>query len=182
MTVVALGLGSSMGDRRRMLRLAVHALDAAPGITLERCSRIVATAPAGGAASGMFLNAAVRARTTLAPAELMRVCRAIEARLGRRPTRRWGDRVIDIDLLLYGERIVAEGSLRVPHPRLVERDFVLIPLLEVWPDAPNPWTHLRYRDTIAPRASLPVVGALPQPMLRAPAGRCRPCCDDREPP
>lgn len=166
---VALALGSSLGDSATVLRLAVHALDATPGLRIERCSRVYATPPVGGVARGLFLNAVVRARTTLDPLDLLRVCKTLETRLGRRPTRRWGDRVLDLDVLLYDRAVVALPTLRVPHPRLAERDFLLAALAEAWPDAPNPWTGLPWAATLAARRAWPAVGTLPNDGVLAPA-------------
>lgn len=160
---VALALGASLGDRAGALVLAVRALDAAPGLELVRCSRVFATPAAGGVARQGFLNAVLRARTTLAPLELLDLCKAVEVRLGRRPARSWADRVLDVDILLYGRRIVATERLRVPHARLAERDFFLQALAEAWPDAPNPWTGLPWSASLPPRRTYPVVGALPAP-------------------
>ncbi|MDP2312476.1 MAG: 2-amino-4-hydroxy-6-hydroxymethyldihydropteridine diphosphokinase [Pseudomonadota bacterium] len=160
-THAALGLGASLGDRARALRLAVYALQARPDVHVEAASRVYATSPVGGVASHGFLNAVIRVRTTLPPLALLQVCKAIEQRLGRRPTRRWADRVLDIDILLYGDQVVAEPGLRIPHPRLAERDFFLAALAEAWPDAPNPWTRLRWTDTLRARGAWPVVGTLP---------------------
>lgn len=158
---VAIALGASMGERLRTLHLAVRALDAHPAIEVERCSRVYATPPVGGVANQGFLNAVVRARTTLPPLELLDVCKALEVRLGRRPARSWADRIADLDILLYGNRVVTEPRLRIPHPRLAERDFFLACLAEAWPDAPNPWTGLPWAATLPARRSYPVVGVLP---------------------
>lgn len=166
---VALALGASLGDTARTLRLAVHALDATPGLRVERCSRVLATPPAGGVARGAFLNAVLRARTTLSPSALLAACKEIEVRLGRRPTRRWADRVLDVDILLYDRLVLATEALRIPHPRLPERDFFLAALAEAWPDAVNPWTGLRWTDTLPARGSWPVVGTLPNDGIVAPA-------------
>lgn len=149
----------------------MHALDALPGLRVERCSRVLLTPAAGGVARGVFLNAVVRASTTLPPLELLAACKALEARLGRRPTRRWADRVIDIDILLYGREVIALPTLRVPHPRLAERDFLLAALREAWPEALNPWTGLRWSDTLPARRIWPVLGPLPNDGIVAPARR-----------
>ncbi|MDP2307648.1 MAG: 2-amino-4-hydroxy-6-hydroxymethyldihydropteridine diphosphokinase [Pseudomonadota bacterium] len=161
---VAIAFGASLGDRAASIRLALHALDATEGLRLVRTSRLYATAAVGGAAGAVFFNAVARFETTRTPSELLPILRALEVRLGRRPTRRWADRVIDLDLLLYGRQVVTEPGLRIPHPRMVERAFVMTPLREAWPDAINPYTGLRYADTL-PAPPLPVVGVLPQPAL-----------------
>jgi len=176
-TPIAIALGASLGDRAATIRLALHAIDAAPGLRLVRASRIYASAAVGGAAGAVFYNAVALFETgwdgavALPPETLLAHLRALEVRLGRRPTRRWADRTIDLDVLLYGQRVIATPALRVPHPRMVERAFVLTPLREAWPDAVNPYSGLRYADTL-PSAPLPIVGALPQALVR-PAQRQR---------
>jgi 2-amino-4-hydroxy-6-hydroxymethyldihydropteridine diphosphokinase len=160
----ALALGASLGDRLRTLTLAVYALDARPDVTIVRSSRVYATAPVGGVATGGFLNAVVQIRTSLPPLELLAACKELERRLGRRPTRSWADRVLDIDILLYDRRVVTEPALRIPHPRLAERDFFLAALAEAWPDAPNPWTGLPWAATLRARRAWPIAGVLPAPL------------------
>ena len=97
-------------------------------------SSVYETAPVGGPEQGPYLNIAVRAATTYPPAGLLRACNAVEAALGRVRDVRWGPRTVDIDVLLYDDgRVVARRDLRVPHPRLAERPFALIPLMEVAP-------------------------------------------------
>jgi 2-amino-4-hydroxy-6-hydroxymethyldihydropteridine diphosphokinase len=96
-------------------------------------SSLYATAPVGREDQPEFLNAAVEIRTTLPPRELLTACLRIEAELGRIRTERWGPRTIDIDVLLYGDRRLAEDGLTLPHPRMQERAFVLAPLAEIAP-------------------------------------------------
>lgn len=137
-TVGAVALGSSLGDRLATLRLALAALEVTPGIEVLRVSRAWRNAPAGGVARGEFLNAVALVCTTLPARALLARCKAIEARLGRRPTPRWGDRVIDLDILFLGQEILDTADLRLPHPEIRRRPFVLIPLAEVAPDARDP--------------------------------------------
>lgn len=154
----AIALGSSLGPSRRVLALAVSMLAATPGITGVRPSRIFLTPPDGGVARRPFLNAALRLRTTLPPDALLARCRAIEHRLGRRPTRRWADRVLDLDILLYGSLTLDTPALTLPHPRMHGRAFQLLPLLDCWPDVPGPWA-----DHARGMGALPVVGVLGVP-------------------
>ncbi len=130
--VYVLGLGSNMGPRARMLRAALDELRRA-GVDILRQSSVYETEPVG-PATGKFLNMVVEARTDMQPHDLLRLCKDIEARLGRRPTVRWGDRPIDIDLLLYSGPEIANGELQLPHPRVCERGFVLVPLAEIAPN------------------------------------------------
>jgi len=138
---VAVGLGSSLGDRHLHLLRAVHALDRTPGLSLLRCSRLVRTPPMrGGSATGWFLNAVAVFHAELAPQGILDVCRQLEQASGRRRSRFWGDRTLDLDVLLDEVHVVERHDLRVPHPALTRRRFVLEPLLEIWPDAVDPST------------------------------------------
>ena len=133
MTVtVAIGLGSNLGDRAAHLTVAVSALAEAVG-PVTAVSSVYETAPVGGPVQGDYLNAVVVAETDLAPAEVLERLLEIERGMGRARRERWGPRTIDLDLLVYGSRSVAEPGLTVPHPRMAERRFVLEPLAEVWP-------------------------------------------------
>ena len=142
MSAIALiGLGSNLGDRRANLEGAIVALAVSPGVQIRWVSAFRDTEPVGGPpGQGPYLNAAAALETTLAPDELLRVLQAIEARFGRVRTVRWGERTLDLDLLLFGDRIIETAELTVPHPRLAERRFVLEPLVEVAPDAVDPRT------------------------------------------
>ena len=131
MTLVAIALGSNLGDRIGNLRAAVKELEAR-GVTVLRCSGTWETAPVP-SDQPAYLNAAVAVETALAPLELLAVLKAIEHAFGRRPERRWGPRPLDLDILLYGGERVELPGLEVPHPRILERAFVLAPLAEVWP-------------------------------------------------
>ncbi len=132
---VYLGLGSNLGDRLANLAAAVRALDGRDVRTL-RSSRVYETDPVGGPPQPEYLNAVIEVETTLEPAELLRVCVDVEDELGRERGERWGSRTIDIDLLAYGDREIDEPELTVPHPRMHERAFVLVPLLELDADPP----------------------------------------------
>ena len=135
---VFLALGSNLGDRRGHLAQAGAALGAAPGIRLVAASSLYATAPVGLPGEPEFLNAVVEIRTELAPEALLQTCLEIERGLGRvrdaaAPKGQWRSRPIDIDVLLWGELRQASPTLTVPHPRLQERAFVLLPLAEIAP-------------------------------------------------
>lgn len=150
-----IAMGSSLGDSFGALRLACAAVGQLAGVRRLWPSRIFATPAEGGVARRRFLNAAVRVETTLGPFELLEALRVLERRLGRRPTRRWADRVIDLDLLLYGEGVMSTTTLAVPHPRLHSRAFALQPLMDCWPGVPEPWAGLARAGR-----RLPVVGVL----------------------
>jgi len=149
------GLGSSLGDRRGRIHLAVAGLAVTPGLALTGVSSLYRTAPEGRARRG-FLNAAVRLETTLMPQALLGVCKAIEARLGRRPARRWADRVIDLDVLLMGDVLLRSPALEIPHPRLTERGFALIPAGEVAGDLIHPGLGVSLAEVRAPAGPPPL--------------------------
>lgn len=161
-----------MGEKFGALQLAVRALDVG-GSVVVRTSPVVATRAFGGVARSPFANAIVVVQTSMSPLQLLDRCREIEWFLGRRPARRWADRTIDIDILLYGEQCIAAARLCVPHPRMVEREFQLALLALAWPEARNPWTGLRYVDTLPTPLTLPIVATLPTPTRRDVPARVR---------
>lgn len=133
-------LGANLGDREASLRDALNRLAAEPGVTLHRMSPIYETAPVGYTEQPSFLNMVVRVATELPPIELLRRLLAIEREMGRVRDIRWGPRNIDLDLLLVGETSMDTPELTLPHPRMGERAFVLVPLRDVWPEgAAFPW-------------------------------------------
>ena len=134
--VVYLGLGSNLGDRQANLAEALQALRA--HVRIERVSPVYETEPMHVADQPRFLNLAVKGDTSLEPTELLAAVKRIEARMGRRPGARYGPRPIDVDVLLYGDRVVRADALEVPHPRLAERAFVLVPLHDIAPDLRHP--------------------------------------------
>jgi 2-amino-4-hydroxy-6-hydroxymethyldihydropteridine diphosphokinase len=134
--VICLGLGSNVGDREANIRAAVAGLAAWPGVSVTRVSSLYETAPVGYVDQADFLNAVACVETALPPEELLAACLAVEKGLGRERKVRWGPRTIDIDVLLYDDVVMATPALTLPHPRLHERCFVLVPLAEVAPDTP----------------------------------------------
>lgn len=130
------GLGSNLGERLENLRRAVELLGEA-GLRVTGVSSVYETDPVGPPQPD-YLNAAVSVECDLEPAGLVAVLKGVEARIGRRPAERWGPREIDLDLLLYGEESVDQPGLRVPHPELTNRAFVLVPVLEVDQDVELP--------------------------------------------
>lgn len=132
-----MGLGSNVGDRLANLRAAVGELRSAEGVDVVRTSSVYDTDPVGPPQAN-FLNAVLEIATSLVPVELVRRFKAIEQELGREPSETWGPRAIDLDLLLYGDKVIDEPSVRVPHPEMTKRAFVLIPLAEIAPDVEVP--------------------------------------------
>jgi 2-amino-4-hydroxy-6-hydroxymethyldihydropteridine diphosphokinase len=133
MTTAFVGIGSNLGEREINLGRALELLSAEDGIEVSAVSEIRETEPVGPVEQGPFLNGAARLETSLAPRELLERLLAVENRLGRVRTERWGPRTIDLDLLLYGNERIDEPGLTVPHPRLHERRFVLEPLADLDP-------------------------------------------------
>ena len=135
-----LGLGTNLDAREDNLTRASHLLNA-PGptsIQLIRSSSIYETAPWGYANQPQFLNCVLEVETGLSPNELLRFVKGLEADMGREPSSRYGPRIIDLDILLYGDQTVQQPELQIPHPRLHQRAFVLIPLAELAPDLVHP--------------------------------------------
>lgn len=136
----AIGLGTNVGDRLATIEAALWALDDSEGIHVVDVSGVWETAPWGGVDQGPYLNAVALVDTTLSPRALLGDLQATEAAFGRDRAGevRWGPRTLDLDILLYGELEVDDEDLVVPHPRLVERAFVLVPLMEVLPGGTLP--------------------------------------------
>jgi 2-amino-4-hydroxy-6-hydroxymethyldihydropteridine diphosphokinase/dihydroneopterin aldolase/2-amino-4-hydroxy-6-hydroxymethyldihydropteridine diphosphokinase len=133
-----IGLGSNIGDRKANLDRAIDMFRELNGIEVTAVSSYYNTAPVGYTEQPDFLNAVIELRTTLPVSRLLEVCRDIEKSLKRERTIRWGPRTIDLDILLYGDVMVNQESLTVPHPRMHERDFVMRPLNEIAPKAYHP--------------------------------------------
>jgi len=145
-----ISLGSNLGDRRAILDAALRALDRVAGVVVVRVSSYHETAPVGGpAGQGPFLNAAARLETTLAPRDLLEATQAIERDLGRVRTVRWGERTLDIDLLIFGSQFIDEPDLKLPHPQLTLRRFVLRPLVEIEPNVIDTFTQRTASDLLA---------------------------------
>lgn len=155
------GLGSNLGDGIATLRGALQALDALPGTRLERASRLYRTAAWGVTDQPDFINAVAMLRTSRPPRQLLSDLLDVERRAGRNRradgSDRWGPRTLDLDLLLYGDAVIDEPGLHVPHPRLHERAFVLVPLAEIAPDLSIPRIGL-VRQALARMAPAEVEG------------------------
>ena len=132
MTNIAyLSLGTNIGDREGHLKEALQLLEGRPDIRLAAVSSIYETDPVGFTDQPPFFNIVVKAMTSASPEELLTVCMKIENELGRKRDIRWGPRTIDLDILLYNHDNIKSDSLIIPHPRMHERAFVLIPLAEI---------------------------------------------------
>ena len=140
---VLLGLGANIGDRLANLRAAVDGL--AGIVEVEAVSPVYETAPMYDTDQGAYLNMAVTGRTALEPRPLLDALKALEKRIGRVRSRRYGPRAIDLDIVFHGDRVVREPGLEIPHPRLAERAFVLAPAADIAPD----WRHPETGRSIA---------------------------------
>jgi 2-amino-4-hydroxy-6-hydroxymethyldihydropteridine diphosphokinase len=134
MTRALLGLGSNLGDRKQFLRDAVAGLG-----ELTAKSQLYETKPVGGPEQGPYLNLVVAIETDLSPRELLDLCQSLERQAGRVRRIRWGPRTLDVDILWMDGVSVDEPDLTVPHPRMRERAFVMVPLADVAPDVANGW-------------------------------------------
>ncbi|WP_108672107.1 2-amino-4-hydroxy-6-hydroxymethyldihydropteridine diphosphokinase [Peribacillus acanthi] len=133
-----LSLGTNIGERYQYLRDAVQLLGEDPSIDVLKISSIYETEPVGYTDQGNFLNIVVKIETRYSPEELLLRCQSIEQNLGRKREIRWGPRTIDLDILLYNQENIEADNLSIPHPRMHERAFVLIPLLETEPNIKLP--------------------------------------------
>jgi len=130
--IAYLGLGSNLGDRKQNLAQAMELMS--KHVVIEEISSIYETEPVGYEQQPLFLNAVCRVSTELNPEKLLRLAKKIEAKLGRTPSFPNAPRPIDIDILFYGDEVQNDKEFTIPHPRLAERAFVLVPLTEIAPD------------------------------------------------
>ena len=126
-----LGLGSNIGNRELQLNEAIKILHANQGIQVTQVSHIYETEPVGYTNQPKFLNLCIEIETELNPQSLLKCCSATEQQLHRKREIRWGPRTLDVDILLFGDQIIEQDNLSVPHPRMKERSFVLIPLNDI---------------------------------------------------
>jgi len=146
-TTAYIALGANLGDRRGNIDRAVELLRATPGVRVTKISNLLENPAVGGPAdSPAFLNAVAEIETSLPSRALLERLLGIEHQLGRQRRRKWDPRIIDLDVLLYGDAVVDEPDLRIPHPLMHERKFVLDPLKEIAPDAIHPTLKKRIAD------------------------------------
>jgi 2-amino-4-hydroxy-6-hydroxymethyldihydropteridine diphosphokinase len=157
---VYLSLGSNVGDRAKNLRKAIAALGNA-GVSVMRGSSLYETEPVDYLDQPWFLNCVVEAETELPALELLRVVRGIETQMGSKKLIAKGPRLIDIDILFYGNEIIDTPELQVPHPRMHLRRFVLEPLAEIAPNAQHPVSHLSVSELLTRTPDKSAVRAAP---------------------
>jgi 2-amino-4-hydroxy-6-hydroxymethyldihydropteridine diphosphokinase len=137
-----IGLGSNFGDRLGYVQQAMQFLKDIQGITVLECSSLYEAEPIGEGYTEWFVNAVASVETSLSPEELLETCHDIEVRLTNlanvEPKKRGSSRIIDLDILFYGEEVMATNDLHIPHPRLHKRAFALVPLLEIAPEIRHP--------------------------------------------
>ena len=137
MPLVYLGIGSNLGIREDNCLMAISLLEE-NGLKITKRSAMHETTPWGIKDQPKFINMAIEAETNISPLELLSIIKKIEGEMGRQPAMKWGPRVIDIDILLYGDKLLCEADLTIPHPLMHEREFVLRPLSEIAPDIVHP--------------------------------------------
>ncbi len=147
MTRAFIGLGSNLGDKKKNLLQALQLLEAKARV--RRVSSFYETEPVGLEQQDWFLNAVAEVETRLAPRELLSFLLGVEEALGRKRVVKWGPRTIDLDLLFYGNQVIDEPGLQVPHPELHKRRFVLEPLAELAPDFRHPVLKKTVKELLA---------------------------------
>ncbi|PLT33046.1 2-amino-4-hydroxy-6-hydroxymethyldihydropteridine diphosphokinase [Bacillus sp. V5-8f] len=145
--IAFLSIGSNIGERVTFFKKAIQLLDRDKGIKIIDMSSLYETDPVGYTEQDMFLNAVLKIETEYSPEQLLNKCLEIEQELGRKREIHWGPRTLDLDILLYNNENIEAENLSVPHPRMLERAFVIIPLLEIDPDImlpkmEKPLTHV----------------------------------------
>ncbi len=148
MEQVYIGFGGNMGDPEDACLRALDALGRAPGLFLRAASSLYRTEPVGMTEQGWFVNGAAMCETRMPPEEVLRALQEIENFFGRVRTKRWGPRTLDLDILLFGDRRVDLQELVIPHPRLHERRFVLVPMVEIAPSLVHPTLGLTMQDLL----------------------------------
>lgn len=148
MSTVYIGLGSNVGDRVDYLKRAIDLLDKHPLISVRKVSAFYETEPLEYPDQEWFVNAVVEVSTEMPPMALLDALQGIEKQLQRQRTMRWGPRTIDLDVLLYGDELIAEPRLQVPHIRMHDRAFVLVPMADIAPEVMHPVIGISIRELL----------------------------------
>ena len=147
-TNVYLGLGSNLGNRSNYLHTAIEILQKDDMVNVVKLSEVIETEPIGEIAQGLFLNQVIEIETEYGPNELLQRCLEIEQSQGRVREKKWDSRTLDIDILFYGELLFESNNLKIPHPEVHNRGFMLIPLLEIAPSMEHPSLHLSIQEML----------------------------------
>lgn len=150
-------MGTNLGNRLKNLKLAIEFISAEEGVAVQTVSPVYETEPLGGPMQDPFLNACALLKTTLPPDALLSIMLKIEDKMGRIREEKWGPRLIDLDLLAYENAMINTPALELPHPRMAERDFVLIPLFDIAPDLLISGLDKTVRDILSARKPSPDV-------------------------
>ena len=145
MTTAYIGIGANLGDRAGTMSQAVAVLGRRDGVQLIAASGVYETAPVGVCGQPDYLNAVLEAWTDLSARDLLNVLLGVEGEFGRRRRKKWDARTLDLDVLLFGNEIIQQDGLQVPHPRMHERGFVLVPLCDLCPEGCHPVLKRTYR-------------------------------------
>lgn len=143
---VFISVGSNLGDRIANCRKAIELVGGRKDTTVVKKSSFYETEPWGKADQGPFINSVIEVITSLGPDDLLEALKSIEALMGRKPAERWGPRLIDLDIIFYGDRVIEKEGLTIPHPLAHLRSFVLIPLRELAPDFIHPALNTKISD------------------------------------
>lgn len=162
MTTTYIALGSNMGDRLNYLEKALSCFKQYHQLELKKASSVYETPPWGKTDQSPFLNCVLEIDTSFTPQMLLETLREIERQLGRERKEKWGPRTIDLDILLYGDEIINTTDLTIPHPRMSQRAFVMIPLIEIAPDLIHPVFKKTMKELadLLPKENMPVFGQL----------------------
>ncbi len=147
MSIVYVGIGSNLGDREKNCISAIELLGE-KGIIVKKRSSVYKTEPWGIKDQPEFLNMAIEIETDLKPYELLELLKQVEGEIGREKSYKWGPRLIDLDILLFDDTILDDDNLKIPHPLMHERDFVLRPLNEIAPDATHPSLGMKVHELL----------------------------------
>ena len=134
MVTAFIGIGSNLGDRLSNINKAIAYLESCQQVQLKKISKFIETLPSGGPPQPRYINGVLKIKTSLSASLLLKLLQSIEKRLGRERRVRFGPRTIDLDILLYGDCVIEDEDLSIPHPRMFQRPFVMQPLKEIEPD------------------------------------------------
>ncbi len=162
MITTYIAMGSNMGDRLNYLEETISCFWLYRQLKMKKASSIYETAPLGKTDQPSFLNCVLEIDTIFTPQTLLGTMQVVENRLGRQRTEKWGPRTIDLDVLLYGDQLINTPGFIVPHPRMSERAFVMIPLIEIAPDLIHPVFKKTIKELadVLPKENMPIVGQL----------------------